>query len=327
MSAGQVGKPISRVLGTITLLAACQANIALADDFPESYIRAQLQKANAGVEVNLGGLQPGKYMQIEYADRPILIYRRTPEDLKYLRSNTTAQLADPAGKNWAKSIAASHRVSTSKVWARLLAFSLPSIEKTSFRSLQDEYLVIGAWSPHSGCRLQFVETNQRTDKSAPFFDSCRGIWFDVAGRVLKAEMAVPAQQAKQFSAFNLDVPPYYYRTPSRLTLGPAKDAILPNLDISAQRSDEGLDANERLISAAGHNDMAGVKAALQSGAKADFYMPGKGSPLDAAIVGGSMGIIELLVAKGARPTPNSRNSANFVKRQDVLELINRLEKR
>jgi hypothetical protein len=48
---------------------------------------------------------------------------------------------------------------------------------------------------------------------------------------------------------------------------------------------------------------------------------GKGSPLDAAIIGSSMKIIELLIATGAKPTQHSLNAANFVKRHEVVNLV------
>lgn len=309
----------------LMFLACCGAQAAPADDFPDGYIRLQLQKAKTVVEVNLAGIAPGKPIKVDYVDAPIWIYRRTAEDLEYLRRGPTTQLADPEGKSWAESIAANYQSSASTPWTRIFMFSQPHMEKKRFRSLNEEYLVIAAWSPHSGCALQFVEPDRRTQKQALFLDPCRGATFDAAGRVLQGEVYAPPGQPKQATRYNLFVPPHYALSNSRYAIGLPAGAVLPELEPSALRNYQGMDATERLATAAASNDIAEVRKALKDGAKAGYFAPGKKNPFDMAIIGGSMEIIELLVANGARPTPFSRNSASFVKRQQVLDLIDRLE--
>ena len=318
---------MKRIFSALILMGCCHAAAALADDFPASYIRAQLLKANNRVDVDLAALAAGKPVKVDYVDAPVWIYRRTAEDLEYLRGGPTTQLADPEGKNWAESIAASNQTSASSAWTRLFTFGQPPIEKTRYRSLQDEYLVIAAWSPHSGCSLQFQEPDRRQEKQALFLDPCRGARFDAAGRVLKGELYTPPGLPKETTRYNLFVPPHYFVSNSRLTIGLPAGASLPEFDAATLRNYQGMDHNDRLAAAAAYNDIAEVRKALKAGANASAYVPGKRNPFDAAIVGGSMEIIQLLVANGARPTPNSRNAATFVKRQEVLELIDRLEKR
>lgn len=89
---------MKRIFSALILMGCCHAAAALADDFPASYIRAQLLKANNRVDVDLAALAPGKPVKVDYVDAPVWIYRRTAEDLEYLRGGPTTQLADPEGK-------------------------------------------------------------------------------------------------------------------------------------------------------------------------------------------------------------------------------------
>ncbi len=307
------------------MLGCCLAGAATADDFPDGYIRAKLQKAKTTVEVNLADIAPGRPFKVDYVDVPIWIYHRTPEDMEYLRKGQTTQLADPQSKHWAESISANTQTSASIPWATLFSFSQPSMEKKRFRSLKDEYLVIAAWSPHGGCALTFMEPDRRPEKAALFLDPCRGAWFDAAGRVLKGETYAPPGQPKPPTRYNLFVPPHYALSNSSLAIALAPAAALSNPGPADLRSYHGLTNDERPATAAASNDIAEVRRALKDGANARYYIPGKLNPFDGAILGGSMEIIELLVANGARPTPNSRNAATFVKRQQVLDLLDRLE--
>ncbi len=86
-----------------------------------------------------------------------------------------------------------------------------------------------------------------------------------------------------------------------------------------------MTSTEKLITACRYNDLETVKLALKEGADANYYVAGNGSPLDAAIIGSSMQIIELLIANGAKPTPNSLKAANFVKRVEVVKLVNEMQ--
>ncbi len=87
----------------------------------------------------------------------------------------------------------------------------------------------------------------------------------------------------------------------------------------------GLNPTEKLIIASKYNDIEMVKVALNEGANVNFYAVRKGGPFDAAIIGGSSEIIELLIANGAKPSPNSVNVAGFMERTEVLDLINGMQ--
>lgn len=307
-------------------LGICSAWHASADTYPESYISDQLKKAKTPITVDLSHMEPGEVTYIEYVDQPIWIYRRSAADIAYLRGRATKRLADPHSKYWRSSIKSSHRSSSSSVWTRLLLLSQQKVERSQYRSLKEEFLVVGGWAPRSGCALLHAQAGRRPAPWAPFLDVCSGSWFDVAGRALKEEASMPSSR-RQAANFNLFLPPHHYISDLRLVIGLQPSEVIPDLDPSTIRNYIGLSPTEKLIAAAGHNDLEGVKSALQEGGRADFFMSGQGSPFDAAIIGANMEILELLVAHGARPTPNSRRAAKFVKRERVLELINDLERK
>ena len=50
--------------------------------------------AGAPVEVDIGALQPGEKLTVEWRGKPVWILRRTPEQLESLK-NTESQVADP----------------------------------------------------------------------------------------------------------------------------------------------------------------------------------------------------------------------------------------
>lgn len=77
--------------------------------------------------------------------------------------------------------------------------------------------------------------------------------------------------------------------------------------------------------ASSYNDYEMVVNALEEGADAEYFVIGKGSPLDSAISGSSMSIIHLLIENGATPTLNSLNVATFVGRSDVIQLLKSLQ--
>ena len=104
-------------------------------------------------------------------------------------------------------------------------------------------------------------------------------------------------------------------------IGPAPKQKIPELNFTRDDFYHEKDPTKILIMAARYNDIDTAKVALNQGAKADFFKPGEGSPIDAAIIGSSMDVIKLLIAHGAKATPNSFNAAKAVNRQEVIELL------
>lgn len=300
------------------------ASLALrADDYPEGYILRQLEKARQPVEVNLAHLKPGQLLTVEYVDRPIHIYRRTEQDLAYLAAKKSTHLADPLRNNMGQSIEAAYSSSESIVWARLLLVDQPSVETLPDRSRTKSFLVIAGWAPISGCAPVRDRKEKHVAKGILFTDPCVNASYDVAGQVLKGELSGVATGRK--ARYNLYIPPHWFPSRNKLVIGLRPNQEIPELEVSQDDRYRGLNATQRLITAARYNDLKMVKQALKEGANANYFRVGEGSPLDAAIIGSSMEILRFLVKHGARPTHNSLYAAEFIKRTEAVELIKRLK--
>lgn len=296
---------------------------APADDFPAAYIQKGLVEAQKTVSVDTSHIAEGGLLTVTYIGRPVYIYRRTAADIAALESKTGPDLADPDSKDLARSIRHEYGSSSSTVWARLLLLAQPIAQKTPFRSLDKKLLVIAGWSPESGCVLTLMNDPQkRSSPTEIFSDTCTGAKFDAAGRVFKGFL-----QSNRFALNNIAIPPYQIAPDGKLTIGPAGGQQLPELNYPLRDLYQNLDATRLLITAASFNDIDTVRAALGKGANAAFYRTRERSPIDAAVIGSSMEIVQLLVAHGARPTPNTLALAKLVDRPEVIELLTPLNGR
>jgi Rieske Fe-S protein len=290
-----------------------------ADDFPRGLIREQLERASQQQEIDLGHMRPGEIKSVEYVGRPVFVYRRTKADLAHLSTKPDDDLADPMGANMAASVQAAYGSSASLVWARLLLVDQPALEKRRLRSYRSEYLIAAGWGPQSGCRLEAGSAASRVQGKAIFTDSCLGTSFDAAGRALRNRST--GAVAKDTAAYNLYLPPHHFDSKNRLIIGLRPDARIPELGFAPASLYRDSDPTHNLIIAARYNDSAGVESALAQGADINAFRPGEGSPLDAAIIGSPVETVKMLIERGARPTPRSIRSAEFVGRKEVWELL------
>ena len=152
--------------------------------------------AGAPVRVDIGSLQPGEKLTVEWRGKPVWILRRTPEQLRAL-PKLDPQLADPASAR--------------------NQYPTPAYARNAHRSIKPEYFVGVGICTHLGC--------SPADKLAPgpqpslpddwvggFLCACHGSTFDMAGRVYKNK---PAPD-------NLEVPPHMYVSDSVLVIGEDK---------------------------------------------------------------------------------------------------------
>ena len=296
---------------------------SIADNYPSGYIAKQLAEAQQPIEVNVSNMEPGQLIAVDYVDRPIWVYRRTAKDIEYLSKADNSRLADPESENLISSIEASYGSSSSYIWTRLLLAEQPEIEKLPLRSRNDHFFVVGGWSPHSGCTLSLATPEKRDAEGVVFYDPCVGASFDGAGRIFKGKLTGNA--AGSSARYNMYIPPYIFKGDKTLIIGLRDTNKLPELRALKEWRYLGMTPTEKLITAARYDDLDTVRRALKEGADAKYYAPGKGSPLDAAIIGSSMEVVKLLIANGARPTPNSLGTANFVGRTEVIELIKEMQ--
>jgi len=174
------------VLGGIG--AACAVTPLISSWLPSAKAKA----AGAPVEVNIGRMEPGQQVTLEWRGKPVWIIKRTDTMLKQLMQHETS-LRDPDSK----------------------VEQQPGYAKNRNRSIKPEYLVLIGICTHLGCSPKYVPTLGELGASWPggFYCPCHGSTFDMAGRVFKG---VPAP-------INLEVPPYSYLSDDVIIIGQDND--------------------------------------------------------------------------------------------------------
>jgi ubiquinol-cytochrome c reductase iron-sulfur subunit len=153
--------------------------------------------AGAPVEQDIGKLEIGQRLILQWRGQPVWITRRTPEMMAAL-PNLDGQLRDPNSDNLDQQ---------------------PEYARNAHRSIKPEVLVLVGICTHLGCsplfRPEMVAQPFDPAWKGGFFCPCHGSKFDMAGRVYQG---VPAPT-------NLRVPPHMYASDTRIVVGvnaPAK---------------------------------------------------------------------------------------------------------
>lgn len=186
---------ITIACGTGAIGAAAAAVPFVASFTPSERAKA----AGAPVEADISGLKPGEKMVVEWRGKPVWIIRRTPEQVASLKK-TEADVADPLSKRNPADITPMENC------------------RNQWRSIKPEVLVAVGICSHLGCS----PTDSFGTGPQPFAEKweggficpCHGSTFDMAGRVFKNK---PAPD-------NLEVPPHYYISDSKILIGETKGA-------------------------------------------------------------------------------------------------------
>ena len=150
--------------------------------------------AGAPVEVEIGNLEPGQMMTVEWRGKPVWIINRSKDMLESLPKLADA-VADPKSEKKMQ----------------------PDYAKNENRSIKPEIMVMVGICTHLGCSpsskfKKGSEEGMSGDWLGGFLCPCHGSTFDFAGRVYKAK---PAPD-------NLEVPPHYYIADGRILIGEDK---------------------------------------------------------------------------------------------------------
>lgn len=150
--------------------------------------------AGAPVEVDIGNLEPGQMMTVEWRGKPVWIISRTKDMLDTL-PKLADTVADPKSDKTMQ----------------------PEYCKNDTRSIKPEVLVAVGICTHLGCSpsskfKKGAEEGMGAEWLGGFLCPCHGSKFDFAGRVFKS---MPAPD-------NLEVPPHTYLTDTRILIGEDK---------------------------------------------------------------------------------------------------------
>ena len=173
------------------------ATVATAVPFLASMSPSERAKAaGAPVEADIGKLAPGEMMRVEWRGKPVWIVHRTKEMLESL-GKIADKISDAQSKRPMQ----------------------PEYARNDGRSIKPEYLVVVGICTHLGCSptdkfKEGAESGIAADWQGGFFCPCHGSTFDLSGRVYKGK---PAPD-------NLEVPPHYYMSDSRILIGEDKKA-------------------------------------------------------------------------------------------------------
>ena len=196
-------KPVDNDKRTWLIASSCAGvvgGVAVAVPFVSTFQPSERARAaGAPVEVDIGGLQPGEKLTVEWRGKPVWIIRRTPEQLAALPKHDS-ELADPQSQRKPDELT-------------------PEYARNELRSIKPEVFVAVGICSHLGCSPtdKFVAGPQPSlpdDWAGGFLCPCHGSTFDLAGRVYKN---VPAPD-------NLEVPPHMYLSETRLLIGEDKKA-------------------------------------------------------------------------------------------------------
>ncbi len=191
MSSDGVNKERRRFLiATTSVVGAVGAGFAAVPFIKSWSPSAKAQAVGAPVEVNVGKLEQGQLLKVQWRGQTIGILRRSPQMLEDLEQ-VTPELRDPDS---AESIQ-------------------PEYAADANRAIRPEFLVVNMHCTHLGCVPQMIPEvgPQPFDENwkGGFYCPCHKSKFDVSGRVYKA---VPAPT-------NLTVPPYSFLDDQTLIIG------------------------------------------------------------------------------------------------------------
>lgn len=152
---------------------------------------ARARAAGAPVEVDIGKIEPGMMLTVEWRGKPVWVVNRTKEMLALL-GNHDGELSDPNSEQPQQ----------------------PPYCKNATRSIKPEYLVTVGICTHLGCspteKLQAgAAGGMPANWPGGFFCPCHGSSFDLAARVYAGSPA----------PINLLVPPHHYLGDSQLLIG------------------------------------------------------------------------------------------------------------
>ncbi|MFV0477203.1 MAG: ubiquinol-cytochrome c reductase iron-sulfur subunit [Parahaliea sp.] len=192
MSSDNVNTGRRYFLTAVTSVVGVAGAVGIAVPFLGSWNpSAKAKAAGAPAKADIGKLEPGQMVVVEWRGQPVYIVRRTPQMLENL-PKLDDQLKDPVSE-----------ISVQ-----------PDYISGEARAIRPEIFVAVGICTHLGCAPKFRPEVGAADLGGDewlggFFCPCHGSKFDLSGRVYKG---VPASS-------NLVIPPYSYESENVVIIG------------------------------------------------------------------------------------------------------------
>jgi ubiquinol-cytochrome c reductase iron-sulfur subunit len=192
MSSDGVNTGRRKFLTAATSVVGAAGAVGIAVPFLGSWNpSAKAKAAGAPVKADIGKLEPGQMVVVEWRGKPVYVMHRTPEQVADL-PKLDSTLKDPLSE----------------------ISDQPAYIEGVERSLRPELLVVVGLCTHLGCAPKFRPEVGAADLGGEewlggFFCPCHGSKFDLSGRVYSG---VPASA-------NLVVPPYSFEGDNVLVIG------------------------------------------------------------------------------------------------------------
>ncbi len=186
-----------RVLTVLTSAVGAAGVVGAAVPFVGSWNpSAKAKAAGAPVSINIGKLEPGQMVVVEWRGKPVYVFKRTSDAVENL-DKMESSLRDPDSE---KSVQ-------------------PEYAQNKTRSINGEIGVLLGLCTHLGCAPSYRPEVGAQDLGGDswyggFFCACHGSKFDLAGRVLAG---VPAP-------INLEIPPHKYVSDDVILIGEDQEA-------------------------------------------------------------------------------------------------------
>ena len=197
MSSDGVNSGRRRFLTAATSAVGVAGVVGIALPFVGSWNpSAKAKAAGAPVKADIGKLEPGQMIVVEWRGKPVYVMRRTPSQLEDL-PKLDSMLKDPQSE----------------------ISDQPDYITDVGRAIRPELLVLVGLCTHLGCapipRFEVAPADLGADWVGGFYCPCHGSKFDLSGRVFSG---VPAPT-------NLTVPPYSFLSDGTLLIGSEAGAV------------------------------------------------------------------------------------------------------
>jgi ubiquinol-cytochrome c reductase iron-sulfur subunit len=141
-------------------------------------------------DVDLGPIQPGQTISVQWRNLPIFVRNRKPEEVRIARSTPISELRDRYARN------------------EELPGDASADDRNRTKEGHDNWLVVVGLCPHMGCLLKAQEPSAAVTTDEGWVCPCHAARFDLSGRVRSGPAAT-----------NLPVPRYAFLTADRIRIG------------------------------------------------------------------------------------------------------------